>query len=706
MERAMTTALIKFDLPDALCAQARLRLAMATTCIVIGLTLLAVVDGTDRALYFLATAHLAYATLSYFLPRRVVAHSGLLLAYATAVLDSVFLTLWIISIGEPGFIIASLYLFTAIGFGMRTGNVSVMRVSQLTALIGFCAALYLAPYWRGHFMAWLSYATSIVILPSYVGVLMTRLHAAIEFATKESRAKSDLLARVSHELRTPLGGITNAAELIQSEARTDRHRHLATTILTLSDHLLGDINDLLDQSKLAADAIRLAREPIDLTAVAEIVLASVGIQAAKKEIGFTFSVDPRVTDRVIGDTHYLDRVLVNLAGNAVKFTSAGQVTVHAALLEDCAQDYLIRFTVQDTGIGIPEEAQKRIFEPFVQYENGPTRRFDGTGLGLAISRQIVALMGGILSVRSDPGRGSTFWFDLRMEREQTAPVAKVLPSAETLPQAAKTILIVDDNHTNLHLLREILLQDNHTVLSATSGQEALDILAGDDHIDAVLLDYNLGDMDGQKVLQTYRFGRIHCAPTYFLTADATLVTQQTLASTGALGVLTKPVRTQELRQALARAVSPAQADVSVKPATQSGPVPVSKPRPVPLVYLDPTAIESLREIGSRPGFVDEMLIRAAADISANCARLVGCLTTRDFASAREAAHALKGVCLEIGAVRLMNLSLAVMRTDDPMLLTSSRRLIAEIEDTGEKTRAALRHVATAEEATQSGRSVA
>ncbi len=699
-----------FDIPAALDAQARLRFWwIGAGCVLVWMSLMDIQGAPMPMFYAVAGVHLIYATACLILARRLPPGAALPTAYATAALDPFMLTMWLLVLGEQGLLMAGLYLFTAIGYGMRIGRKAVMHVCQVASLIAFSIALAWAPYWQAHTLVWFSYAASILVIPIYAGVLMDRLSEALRFADRESRAKSELLARVSHELRTPLGGISNAAEIIKGEAASERHQQLAATVLTLSGHLLAEINELLDQSKLDADSVRLAAAPIEITSVIDTVRGSIAAQAAKKGIGFNVSLDPRITDRVVGDSHYLARILLNLTGNAVKFTDFGHVTLHIALLAQDEAEYVVRFSIQDTGIGIPKDFQQKIFDPFVQVETGSSRRYDGTGLGLAIAKQIVQLMGGSLSVRSEPGKGSTFWFDLRMVRVAAVPQAAATPAPAVGPATPRNILVVDDNETNLDLLRELLETLGHRVITATSGQQALEVLASNTALDMLLLDYNLGDIDGAAVLQTYRFGRIRPAPAFFLTADASTLTAERLKATGALGVLTKPVRAEELRKAISSIDGqPQQATAyqSRSPAAKSPAADPARPHVVPVVYLDSSVLDNLRKIGSRPGFISELLGRASADIAANCARIADALGAKDAAAAREAAHALKGVCLEVGATRLMNLAVGMMRYEDHWLLTSSGRLIGELSDTAEKTRAALRSAAAVPGTAAVGRSAA
>ena len=197
-------------------------------------------------------------------------------------------------------------------------------------------------------------------------------------------------------------------------------------------------------------------------------------------------------------------MLLNLAGNAVKFTDSGKVDVRIDLVEATQAAYRLRFSVTDSGIGIPEAFHAKLFEPFMQVDQGAARRYGGTGLGLALSRQIVELMGGELAVDSKPGKGSCFWFEVDLHRcTPLLPVNRLSDSPRADQAAHRRILVAEDNETNLLLLRELLEMDGHTVTTCSSGMAALDLLV-DQEFDLLLLDYNLGDMDGVRVLQTWR----------------------------------------------------------------------------------------------------------------------------------------------------------------------------------------------------------
>lgn len=665
-------------LRDALTTQGRLRAVIALPIIVFGFATFWVFGQIPARTEWVALSYFIYAygtlRLAASSPERL--HSAI--TYATAVADSVFMTMWLWVLSEAGPVIAGFYLFSIIGYGARAGK-RYMFACQITALVGFGSVYLLDDYWRTHPVIWAALALPIAVIPIYLAPLMERLWSALGRAEAESQAKSDLLARVSHELRTPLTGIVSAAELVRAGASNDSTRQLADTMLGLSQHLLAEINDLLDEAKYEANALMLAPASCDLHTIAETLRAALHAQATQKGLIFEVLIDARVQQPVVADAHYLGRILMNLAGNAVKFTERGKVTVRIALLEISISSYFLRFSVEDTGVGIASADQEHVFEPFVQLPNS-SRRAGGTGLGLTLSRDLVKLMAGELHLLSEPGVGSRFWFDLRLEKK-TAAAASTNVVQDGSSAQPRRILLVDDNLTNLHLLREVLMLDGHTVATADSGKAALELLRGGEEWDVIFLDYNLPDMSGATLLQTYQFGTTRPAPAYFLTADASPMTRAALSKCKATGVLAKPIRTEEIRAAIANATTAPAAD-----ARQSEPPAL---RAVPISYVDMAVIDRLAEISKRPTFVAEMIERALLDIDRNVRDLTDTILAGKSADVRDAAHALKGVAQEIGAVRLGNLATSMMRSDDAELAAAGPRMLEELHETTARTVSAL-----------------
>ena len=602
-----------------------------------------------------------------------------------------------VGMDEYGSLIVGFFLFSILGYGFRTGR-PLMYLCQIVSMIGFSIVLALNQYWQQHVVVWVALQIALLIVPIYAGFLIRDLRKARELAEQQSRAKSDLLAKVSHELRTPLTGIVAATELLANESRDPLVERRTETILTLSSTLLQEINDLLDEAKYESNSFTLEPSPIQLARHFDSLRSTFEPLAAKKGLSFRTRVDPCIIDAVVTDEHHLGRILTNLAGNAVKFTERGVIDVGVDLLDQTSTTYAVRFSVTDTGIGIPPAFRERIFQPFMQAEEGSNRRYGGTGLGLALSKKIVAFVGGDLTYESTLGAGSRFWFDLVLPR--SAVVAESGAGHPETVVARKRILLVEDNPTNQLLIEELLKIDEHEITTCSNGISALEMLA-ECEFDLLLLDYNLGDMDGVRLLQTYQFGRPNPAPVIFLTADATAQTAARLKNAGGREILYKPVSLATLRRTLAAIEFPADralagtgestAGVQNAPRTARPALKV-----VPASPLDQSVIDELRDLHHNPAFVPKLLAQAASDIARSCEDLLAAFATRQYVAVPGTAHALKGVCANVGAVRLSALASTLMSMSSEDLDDVRDRLQADIRETMRATLVAIGEMATLE----------
>ncbi|HEY4559747.1 MAG TPA: ATP-binding protein, partial [Lysobacter sp.] len=612
-------------------------------------------------------------------------------ALATAVLDPVIYSAWLAAGGESSILVIGFYIFTTLGFGFRIGP-RAMRICQSVSILGFAGVLVLSPFWKSHPFFGLSHFILLVAVPMYAGTLMRELRDAKARAEHESRAKNQLLANVSHELRTPLTGIVSAAELLEAGSRTRESDRLVATILKLSASLGSEIDQLLDLSRLGVQTSSGAPVPFDLRTVTSHVQAALQETAAGKGIEFVVEVDPAIDRAVLGRPRDLESVLMNLVGNAVKFTPDGSVRLDVKLIDAEEGAYRLWFGVTDTGIGIPLEHQDKLFEPFYRVETGDRRQYRGTGLGTTIASEHVRRMGGELELSSAPGQGSMFWFEISLPTAQ-------MPAASNEAQAPahvspKRILVADDNGINLELLQQMLLKDGHEVTSARNGTEALQHLASGD-FDVVMLDFNMGDIDGLTVYQSYAFGRLDPAPTFFVTADTSSATAARLNQAGTAGIVYKPLTFDKLRQALLSVFPDEAAGVPAAPraavAAESAPPPV-RLAAVPVEYVDPSVVQTLREIKDQPAFVHAMLGDGMDDLRALLPTLTAAIQAEDLSGMHLQAHAMKGVALSIGAVRLANLCERLMKTTPTQLASSRDRLLDELTATVEASLVALKQL--------------
>jgi two-component system sensor histidine kinase RpfC len=594
----------------------------------------------------------------------------------TAVMDPVLLSAGLMLMNQIGQIFACFYLFTILGFGFRIG-IAAMHVCQLASIGAFSVMALLNPSWHAYPVAVISILLFLGIVPLYAKALITRLQFARRHAESESQAKTRLLATVSHELRTPLTGIVSCAHLMQEESADPQVRKRADTVLTLSAELLAQINDLLDSAKYGADTLRLAHQSFSMAEVAEHLRCTLGPIALAKGIALRITVDERMPALLNGDMPMLCRALMNLGGNAVKFTDRGEVNINFTLLGYRPGACHIMCSCQDTGIGIDTAMHQKIFEPFFQASGGADRKYSGTGLGMSIARDIVIRMGGEIHVSSMPGRGSLFEFAIWLDKANTAETGSHKAGPTGIVRN-KRILLADDNATNLMLTCALLERDGHHVLTASSGQEAVRLLSSKE-IDLALLDFNMGDIDGATALQIYRFGKLSPAPAYILTADNTSATTRRLIDSGAAGVLHKPISLEALRRAVSQQFC---ADAACATASQENPID----------WIDNTVIANLKELGSNDDFVARVVNTALADIRLLSNDLTAALKKLDLPSVLDKAHAIKGIAVSVGAVRLAALAARMSQMEQPGIEQDRLALITEIAEVTMQSMQALRGV--------------
>jgi len=369
-------------------------------------------------------------------------------------------------------------------------------------------------------------------------------------ARQSEQAKASFLAAMSHELRTPLNGVIGASQLLQDGDLPSKKKELVDVILQSSETLLELINNVMDLSRLDSQSIELEQVPVNIDELFRSTLAPLAFQAKEKGVKFSLVIEDDIPEYVRGDPTRLRQILLNLVGNAVKFTNAGEVDV---ILDTVLER--MRLKISDTGIGINKKAQVSLFEPYVQADKTTMRKFGGSGLGLTIVKQLVSAMGGKIAVNSVPGKGSTFTVFLPLKSAK-APIIKPTSRAE-IKLPSLSIVVADDNAVNRMVLSRLLEADGHKVVTMSNGREVIDYLP--DHVvSVIMMDLQMPVMDGVTAVRKIRAmdGSRSTIPVIAVTANVVHEDPKDLMKSGMTGFLSKPFRQEELRDALQKAMSP------------------------------------------------------------------------------------------------------------------------------------------------------
>lgn len=593
--------------------------------------------------------------------------------------------------GETAAPLYAVYLWVTIGNGMRYGTRYLFAATALASL-SFLLMMRTTPYWlQNTYLSW-GLLLGEVAVPLYFASLLKALTAAIEDARRANLAKSRFVANMSHEFRTPLNGLSGMSELLASTRLDAEQRGYLDTIQASARTLLSLVEDVLDISAIEAGKLKLHEEVFDLQELVGQVDLMLRPQAREKRLDFVMEIAPGLPRMLSGGPRHLRQVLVNLLNNAIKFTPSGEVRLDVAAAGPAANGHQrLRFTVSDTGIGIPASARAKLFEAFEQADNSLSRKHGGSGLGTTIAKGLTEAMGGVIGFESSETSGSRFWVELAFGVVANAPGEATPVARDSVWQGRQgdagniiaftdpflrhrarvrplMVLVADDHAANRMVLQGVLQKAGHRVQLVEDGETALDAIAGGG-IDMALIDLHMPVLSGIDLLRQLRVmeaGGGARTPVIVISADATTESVEACRNAGARAFIAKPFGAAKLLDAVADIAAGGTLVTVEEPRALAQAVATSE-------VLDASVLDEFAGMGMGQAFEAEFIGQCVADARRAMQRMRAAGVDADWDEFREQAHALKGVAGNLGLVQMATHSGALMRMSGFDLAAQWRR---------------------------------